>query len=367
MKIITDEKDITPMLIEEILHQTISLEQVAVKEIKINKPQSTTTSPLRFIKVKYSKESPKTAPKRLFLKMSNLNFPERGKREVIFYNNIANHMNTLPLIPCYDAKYDEKTGRSHILLKDLTKTHFRTDYPIPPNNINCKRYIKGLAKIHAFWWDHPKLKEFSRHSVVLGIMKENSFNEKEIFKWFKNQNRDLKQFFLIQKIPFVDGISDKRKELFKTVFSLYPQLIYDRLKKKDTTLIHNDAHFWNFFYPKDIDNEKLKACLTDWATWGIGVGCQDLAFMIGIFLSPESRRPMEKDLIKRYYNNLLKFGVENYSWDECYYDYKLLALLNLFRIIDWWRRGAPPKTWWPLFENSICTIEDLNCMELLDD
>ena len=70
MKIITDEKEITPVLIEEILHKKKSLEQVEVKEININKKASTITSNICFIEVKYSNESPDTAPKRFFLKMS---------------------------------------------------------------------------------------------------------------------------------------------------------------------------------------------------------------------------------------------------------------------------------------------------------
>ena len=154
------------MLIEEILHQTISLEQVEVKGIKINRTQSTNTSNICFIKVKYSNLSPEMAPKRLFLKMSNLSFPERGKREVIFYNTVANHMGALPLIPCYDAKYDENTGRSHILLEDISKTHFRTEYPIPPTYINCKKHIEGLAKLHALMWDDERLEEFAPKSKI---------------------------------------------------------------------------------------------------------------------------------------------------------------------------------------------------------
>ncbi len=161
VKIIADEKEVTPTLIEKILHKTKALEKVKIKAINVNRAQSTNTSNICFIKVKYSNESPETAPKRLFLKMSNLSFPKLGKREVFFYNNVANQMGELPLIPCYDAKYDENTGRSHILLEDMSKTHFRTEYPIPPRYINCNRHIEGLAKLHALWWDDERLEEFA--------------------------------------------------------------------------------------------------------------------------------------------------------------------------------------------------------------
>ena len=90
--------------------------------------------------------------------------------------------------------------------------------------------------------------------------------------------------------------------------------------------------------------------------------------MIGLFFYPDYRHLVEKDLIKRYYDNLLKFGIKGYSWDDCWYDYRLFAILNIYRIIQWWSENKP---WWTglvaRLEFSISTIEELNCMELLKD
>ena len=63
-----------------------------------------------------------------------------GKREVYFYNNVVNHRGDLPVITCYDTKFNENTGRSHILLEDISETHFEIDYPLPPTYINCERF-----------------------------------------------------------------------------------------------------------------------------------------------------------------------------------------------------------------------------------
>ncbi|MCK4384135.1 MAG: hypothetical protein KAW66_12625, partial [Candidatus Lokiarchaeota archaeon] len=101
---------------------------------------------------------------------------------------------------------------------------------------------------------------------------------------------------------------------------------------------------------------------------------QDLAYMIGMFLSPEIRTRVEKEFIKRYHNNLVKFGVKNYSWDECWDDYRFGALLNLYRDLGNWvfclERDSLNKLWYPLEKTklkiSLLTIEDLNCMELLE-
>jgi hypothetical protein len=363
-KIITDIEQLTPEWLTSIFKNKGYLNQGKVTKIIKKKSQETLSSNVYFLELNFSNDiQTDLASPVIFVKIPKPNPITKylGKHEAKFYRIIAETINELPIPICYDAAFSEETGLSHIILGNLSDTHIDLP-PVPPSKQHCEKAIDCLAELHAFWWNHRKLKELSRHAFVLFILKENSYNEKEIFDWVKLQKRFLTQF-----LQFADNrISDKRKELFKTVFSSYPRLAYERMKKKDITLLHIDAHFWNFLYPKDINNEKLKARLTDWATWGIGVGCQDLAFMLGIFLSPDIRRLMEKDLMKRYYKGLLKLGVETYNWDQCWYDYKLFALLNLYRVVEWGLRGAPSETLWPLVENSICTIEDLNCMQLLE-
>ena len=112
--------------------------------------------------------------------------------------------------------------------------------------------------------------------------------------------------------------------------------------------------------------------MIDWQFWALGVGGQDLSYMIGMYLSSELRSGMEKDLIKRYHTNLVKFGVKSYRWDECWDDYRFAALLNLYRAHgNWfWCLENDLSHWYPgeqiKLENSLSTVEDLNCLELLE-
>ena len=356
MKIIKDEKEITPMLIEEILHQTISLEQVNVKEIKIKRTRSTNTSNICFIKVKYSKESPKTAPKRLFLKMSNLSFPERGKREVIFYKNVANHMKEVPLIPCYDAKYDENTGRSHILLEDISKTHFQTQYPIPPTYINCKRHVEGLAKLHAFWWDDERLEEFALKS------KDHWSKYFDYEKVVKDQEKLVQNF-----LNFIgDRLSKPSQNILNNSIEFYINYVWECNKEgKNLTMIHNDAHAWNALYPKDGIDGKMYIC--DWQSFSVFKGITDIAYFMGIHWHPERRKRMEKVLLRKYHEILQKSGITNYSWNECYNDYRsaIVALLYDCVIWQWSTKKIHPIVWWSHLERALRAFEDLKCDELL--
>lgn len=359
LKLITNEKEITPILIEEILHQTKSLEQVNVKEIKIDRTLSTFTSNIFFIRVNYSKESSKMAPKRLFLKISKIAAPESGKREVIFYNNIANHMKPIPLIPCYDAKYDEKTGRSHILLKDLTKTHFRTDYPIPPNNINCKRFIKGLAKIHAFWWDHELLEDFL---LKLGKKMDYWTNSLEYQKKIKDQEELVQNF-----LRFLgDKISKQSQITLSNSIEFAINWVWNSYKEgKNLTLVHSDAHTSNALYPKDDVNGKLYFC--DWQSFTIIKGTYDLAYFMGINWYPERRRRMEKALLIIYHETLVESGVTNYSWNECYNDYRSAIVVRLYYTViwQWFTQKTRAHLWWSYLERALRAFEDLKCHELV--
>jgi len=272
-KIITDPDQLTPEWLTRILKSKGYFNQGKVTKIIKKKSQETLSSNVHFLELNFSTDAqPEPTSSEIVIKIPKPNDVCRffGKHEAKFYRIVAETVGEIPIPICYDAAFSEETGLSHIILENLSKTHvasnFGEDYPPPKRN--CERAIDCLAELHAFWWDHPSLKELSKHSFVLCTFKENSFNKEEISKWFNNQKMTLKQF-----LEFLgEGIGIKRKELFKTIFSLYPQVAYERIAKKNITVIHADAHFWNFFYPKEIVDQKYKTILPDWQSWGIGVG-----------------------------------------------------------------------------------------------
>ncbi len=370
--VITDIEQLTPEKLTNIFKNNGYILNGKITKIIRRNSREAVSSNLHFLGLTFSVDTQtELLSSNIILKISKPNTIKPNaiilnKHETKFYIHIAKAMNRISIPTCYDAAFSEETGLSHIILEDLSKTHIEygiSNWPIPPSKRYCEKAVDCLAEFHAFWWDHKQLKELSKYSFIFYTFKENSLNKKEIFSWFENEKVALNQM-----LKFLgDRISDKRKELFETVFSKYPQITYGRIKQKNITLIHSDAHLLNFFFPKDIENEKSKAKLIDWEFWALGVGAYDLAYMIGFCWYPERRNLMEKDLVKRYHNNLLNFGVKNYSWDDCWDDYRLSAFLNLYRIIYWWGHEYPPTFWWDALERTFLTIEDLNCMELLQN
>jgi hypothetical protein len=87
--------------------------------------------------------------------------------------------------------------------------------------------------------------------------------------------------------------------------------------------------------------------------------------MMGLFWFPERRRQFEIPLLRRYHARLVEYGVKNYTWDECWRDYRLSIVQHLFTPIWQWAHGTPPDIWWNHLERISSAFQDLNCQELL--
>lgn len=102
------------------------------------------------------------APHSVILKMGHLDGTGRpsyaNQKEIAFYREIAP---ALPagLVPrCFEAVEVTDTNAWHLLLEDLTDSHFvATEWPLPPPFEQCQSMMQALASIHAQWWDHPRL------------------------------------------------------------------------------------------------------------------------------------------------------------------------------------------------------------------
>jgi hypothetical protein len=81
---------------------------------------------------------------------------------------------------------------------------------------------------------------------------------------------------------------------------------------------------------------------------------------------PEIRRCLEHGLLRRYYDGLLAHGVQGYSWQQCWDDYRLSVILVSIFVPVWrWAvfRWAPDLA---AVDRSMTAFDDLRCCDLLD-
>jgi hypothetical protein len=84
-------------------------------------------------------------------------------------------------------------------------------------------------------------------------------------------------------------------------------------------LMHGDYRLDNMLFAPD----RTRITIVDWQTMGVGLPARDLAYFTATSLVPELRAEVEQDLVRRYHESLLGYGVTDYDADTCWRDYRL--------------------------------------------
>jgi hypothetical protein len=313
-------------------------------------PASSVVVPLA---LSYSDGASPSAPARLILKYSEAGALNANEREVEFYAQVAPGVAGLPVIRCYDAAYSERHGRFHLLLEDLSETHISSPPSVlPPPKARAEQIVDAFASLHSAWWDHTRLGE-----DVGDLPTGTSIREKAV--WCEET---LPAFagFMADRLP-----ARRRGVYEKAVAALLPMQLGRLAAGKHLTLTHGDPHVGNFLYPRDHVEDTVR--IIDWKGWEIAVGPGDMAHMMAVFWFPERRARLEQALLRRYYEHLLEGGVEGYTWEMCWYDYRFAVIELLFYPIwQWSTNQIPDVIWWPHVERLFLAFEDLGCEELFD-
>ena len=299
---------------------------------------------IRRLEIEYSQNAICNIPNEVILKVAS------KEKEYFFYRQIAEWMREIPVPKCYFAQQNEDKSQAIFLLEDLSDTHFQTEWPVPPSLELCEAAIDCLATFHAFWWNDPRLETEFREKVTRGNYWTGRLNE------------------AMEKLPsFLDFIGDRvsayRKGIYEKVLASSNHHWMPGSTRGAKTFLHGDIHFWNYLFPKDPSNNEIR--VFDWNSWDIGKGTNDLAYMIGLHWYPDLRQTREQALLRRYHDNLFEQGVSNYSWDDCWLDYRESCIMNLFIPIWQWQKGITSIVWWPHLERSFLTFDGLDLMELL--
>jgi len=353
--------ELTAKWLTTVLKENGFLPQGHVVEIhQDTRPIIGMTADLIFIQANYSKEAPQTLCHNFALKQNKeaSHFPEATRNwvrdlitaEVKFYNSFAGRINPDALIPCYGAAYDEQEPMDYyILLADLSDSHYQTEWPLPPTAKECELIVESLARIHGAWWD--KKWEIEEVTGLTAIQ-------------YMEQGLARVQEHVDPFIEFLgDRISKKRREILKMSVAGH-SLFLKRLTDGPLTLVHSDSHFWNFFLPKDSQLESTR--IFDWQGYSLGLGVLNLAEFLGQHLYGEMRQRVQEGLLRHYHRILQEMGIRDYTWVNCWEDYRLAAVAQLWVPIVNWQQEMPPQIWWSKLESAFTIFEDLECEQLFD-
>lgn len=274
----------------------------------------------------------------------------QGAGEVAFYSRIAPAM-PAGLVPrCFDSAWQADTRQWHLLLEDLTDTHeIATQWPLPPDEKLCRQMVQTLARLHAVWWDDPRLGTEIGTRVDAETARQAMQRHAGAYERFADH--------------LGDRLSRERRELYRHFFATVHRVQARVLIWRNVTLVHGDAHVWNCFVPKD-GSDDLR--YFDWDTWRIGLGTGDLAYMMATHWYPERRHRLEQPLLDHYHTALLAHGVTDYDRAALGEDYRRSVLMQLLMPPLQWSAGIPPWVWWGHLERVTAAVDDLDCRALLD-
>ena len=257
------------------------------------------------------------APSSVILKMGHLDSAGRSsyanRQEIAFYRDIAPALPERLVPRCFEAVEATDTSAWHLLLEDLTESHFiATEWPLPPTFAQCASIVQAQARFHAAWWDSPCL------GVSLGSWRDAD-------AWDQSM-RSFADVFARFADRFGQVMPPERRDLYERLLDRAPHLLARYHSRRNLTIIHGDAHTWNFFLLRPNGGEGVR--LLDWETWSIDTATDDLAYMMAMLWYPDRRRQIEQPLLDHYHAALLTHGVGGYDREALNDDYRLSAGLS---------------------------------------
>jgi thiamine kinase-like enzyme len=318
---------LTPDTLSHWLGQTVT-------DLRVELELETPISKLVFVTATYSTAD---LPRHLVVKSPH----NTENSEIQFYRQLAPLMQTPPVVRCLATIENSST----IVLEDLRATHDHPPWPVPPSRSHSERAIEALARVHAQWWESPKLgNEVGKPNTT-----------ESLTTMVHGIAANLPSFF----DTFGDALPAETRKIYERVFSSSLKPWLRLTDPRALTIVHGDAHTWNFLFPR-VGNGP--AFLFDWQLWHVDAGARDLAFMMALHWYPSRRRELERPLLRHYHE---KLGRADYSFDELWLDYRRCVVRNLTIPIIFWSRGMKPEGWWHRLECAVAAYRDLECEELL--
>jgi hypothetical protein len=307
--------------------------------------------------VQYSSDARGERPSRLFLKMVNADTGDGeffGSSEVDYYLRDYVDVPDAPLLRCYDGCYAAAIHRYHLLLEDVSATH-TIACDKPPTLAYGLALAEAFAILHGRWWGAARLAEANAPL---------------------HDADHIRRFVAIAEPGVGHIVGQVASELqphwpaaIRNIFARHPQAMIRRTQDANGfTLIHGDAGCYNIMVPRGgerplylIDRQPFDWSLTTW------LGVYDLAYAIVFHGDTDARRQWERPILRHYHQMLSQRGVEGYTWERLWDDYRLCLAMGVYIAVEYCRgryREDTQWVWLPMLQKALTACDDLNCAEL---
>ncbi|HKR90257.1 MAG TPA: phosphotransferase [Phenylobacterium sp.] len=237
-------------------------------------------------------------------------------REINFYRILQPQL-SVSTPKCFYADIDGNGPDFILLLEDVSPAR-QGDQIAGCSPAVARRSVLDLVGLHAPSWRNPAMLDFD---------------------WLSNGDVDQYNAFIRKSYKtgypqFLErcagGLDQDELRVLRRLAET-PVFPSEPPELKAYCLIHSDYRLDNLLVDDSV--EPNRTFLVDWQTLIVGNPMRDLAYFLGGCLLPEDRRPVEQDIVRDYHGKLLAAGVEGYSWETCWDDYRRATFLGVMTAV----------------------------------
>jgi hypothetical protein len=350
--VVIDPSQVDSDWIENALRRAGALDGGGVDDISVE-PMGATISQLFRIRLVYRAGSRGSMPSSLVLKLCSIGESFTGS-EVDYYVRDYRWLVGPPLLRCYDARFSPTAAAYHLVLDDASATH-QNSWNVVPTDEFGQAVAHALATLHAHRWGLQRLA-----NVGATIP-----SASDVDHYLANIRPGLEP--MIQAV--VGGIELGWVSSLVELFDRHPTAMIERLRDPTGfTLVHGDVNPGNILSPRAgigpiylIDRQPFAWSLTTW------LGVSDVAYMMVHWWDSATRRQSEQSVLRAYLDRLTELGVDDYSWEQLWQDYRLCAVQSVYVATEWCVKEEDRQkmrwVWWPQLQKAMTAYEDLKCWE----
>jgi|GEM_PF-1171122 len=317
-----EHQSITLDWLNAALRSTGIIDEVQIQSFETEMLSAGQVGKVARLKLNYS-DSGTSAPVSIIAKLSNPDNAIRAhmdkmnmyEKEVRFYQNIAPLIN-LPSPRCYYSDYDQMSGSCVLLLEDIS--HMRAvDRSDGFQKDDAELIIHHLAKFHAQWWNSPQLKDMGYLTPFDHMA---SYSQEKFQEWWPTFLEKIEPILSKNSLP----------ESFRKLGRQYGPLLTEtmsKLNQSPITILHRDIGTDNLMFGTETDDPPLM--FFDWQLVGYGRGVSDVTYFMIYAVPTDVRRQEEYNLVRMYHRLLEEYGIQEYDFKQCWFDYKLAFFRNL--------------------------------------
>lgn len=225
-------------------------------------------------------------------------------REVRFYEQMA-HRSPIGTARRFYSSFDEASGDFVLLMEDLGERRM-VDQVEGCTPEDAAVVVRALARHHATFWSSPELSALDWGCRIIDPPNPQALGPA------------LRASWPIIESGFADLLPGAMLDAARRLPDHIEPLMA-ALSEPPVTLLHGDARLDNVFFGDTLT-------VVDWQICGIGRGPYDVAYFLSQSLRSEDRKATEGDIVRAYHETLVDGGVDGYSFEGCWEDYRKATL-----------------------------------------